>query len=187
MSQIEIIFIRHGEAAGKWGDHPDPGLSDKGQLQAEELLKHKGLQNLGNYNFISSPKLRAIQTAGPLAKKFNKEISIDKTFIEIPSNSIEVSMKQEWLREIMECDKNNLPTFVKEWKNDICEKTRSFNNNVVIFSHFMVINALLSELAKIDKLLYFFPDYTSVVKVILNDKRFEYFLTEDGKKTSINL
>ena len=85
----------------------------------------------------------------------------------------------------MECDKNNLPTFVKEWKNDICEKTRSFNNNVVIFSHFMVINALLSELAKIDKLLYFFPDYTSVVKVILNDKRFEYFLTEGGKKTSI--
>ena len=109
MSQIEIIFIRHGKAAGKWGDHPDPGLSDKGQLQADELLKHKELQNLGNYTFISSPKLRAIQTAGPLAKKFDKKISIDKTFIEIPSNTIEASMKQEWLKEIMECDKNNLP------------------------------------------------------------------------------
>ena len=68
MSQIEIIFIRHGEAAGKWGDHPDPGLSDKGQLQAEELLKHKELQNLENYSFISSPKLRAIQTARQIGR-----------------------------------------------------------------------------------------------------------------------
>ena len=43
MSQIEIIFIRHGEAAGKWGDHPDPGLSDKGQLQAEESVSYTHL------------------------------------------------------------------------------------------------------------------------------------------------
>jgi len=187
MSQIEIIFIRHGEASEKWGDHSDPGLSDKGQLQASALLQHKELQNLKNYNFVSSPKLRAIQTAEPLSKKFDKEICIDETFIEIPSNNIDASEKQNWLKEIIECDRNNLPNFVKAWKKSIYEKTKSFGDNVVIFSHFMVINALLSELAKTEKLLYFFPDYTSVVKVIVKDGRFEYFLTEDDKKTSINL
>ena len=82
MSQIEIIFIRHGEAANRWGDHPDPGLSDKGKMQSNNLLKHKELQHLEKYSFLSSPKLRAIETAKPLAKKFNKEVMIDDTFIE---------------------------------------------------------------------------------------------------------
>ena len=56
MSQIEIIFIRHGEAANRWGDHPDPGLSDKGKMQSNNLLKHKELQHLEKYSFLSSPK-----------------------------------------------------------------------------------------------------------------------------------
>ena len=37
MSEIKLIFIRHGEAANAWGNHPDPGLSDKGILQAKNL------------------------------------------------------------------------------------------------------------------------------------------------------
>ena len=51
----------------------------------------------------------------------------------------------------------------------------------------MVINALISELAKIDRLLYFYPDYTSVVKIIMKDLKFDYFTLEGNKKTSINL
>ena len=155
MSQIEIIFIRHGEAANRWGDHPNPGLSKKGIVQSNNLLKHKELQHLEKYSFLSSPKLRAIETAEPLAKKFNKEVVIDDTFIEIPSDNIKSNDKQKWLEEIIKCKNNDLPNFVKSWKRNIFDKTQSFNINVVIFSHFMVINALVSALAKTDKLLYF--------------------------------
>ena len=187
MSQIEIIFIRHGEAANRWGDHPNPGLSKKGIVQSNNLLKHKELQHLEKYSFLSSPKLRAIETAEPLAKKFNKEVVIDDTFIEIPSDNIKSNDKQKWLEEIIKCKNNDLPNFVKSWKRNIFDKTQSFNINVVIFSHFMVINALVSALAKTDKLLYFYPDYTSVVKIVMKDSKFDYFKIEGNKKTSINL
>jgi len=187
MSQIEIIFIRHGEAANRWGDHPDPGLSDKGKMQSNNLLKHKELQHLEKYSFLSSPKLRAIETAKPLAKKFNKEVMIDDTFIEIPSDNIEANEKQKWLEGIIKCKNNDLPNYVKSWRKNIFDKTKSFNGNVVVFSHFMVINALVSELAKIDRLLYFYPDYTSVVKIVMKDLKFDYFTLEGNKKTSINL
>ena len=80
-----------------------------------------------------------------------------------------------------------MPNFVKSWRKNIFDKTKSFNGNVVIFSHFMVINALVSELAKIDRLLYFYPDYTSVVKIVMKDLKFDYFTLEGNKKTSINL
>jgi broad specificity phosphatase PhoE len=81
MSQIEIIFIRHGEASDAWGDHLDPGLSDNGILQANNLLNHKELQNLKDFSFISSPKSRAIETGKPLAKKFDKKLNIDEVLL----------------------------------------------------------------------------------------------------------
>ena len=67
MSEINIILIRHGEAAQSWGDHPDPDLSEDGFKQAKHLQEHSELQNLHLYDFISSPKARAKSTAVPLA------------------------------------------------------------------------------------------------------------------------
>ena len=56
MSEIRLIFIRHGEAANAWGDHHDPNLSENGLYQAKKLVNHKRLLNLQNYFFISIPK-----------------------------------------------------------------------------------------------------------------------------------
>ena len=87
MSQIELIFIRHGEASDAWNNHPDPGLSKTGISQSNDLLNNKDLESLENYSFISSPKLRAIETAKPLVKKFNKELKIDNDFIDFIDNN----------------------------------------------------------------------------------------------------
>ena len=57
---------------------------------------------LEDYFFISSPKLRAIETAKPLAKKFNKKVKIDNCFIEIPAEGIKPDKKQEWLEQIVQ-------------------------------------------------------------------------------------
>jgi len=38
MSEIKLIFIRHGEAADAWGTHKDPGLSSLGHKQAESII-----------------------------------------------------------------------------------------------------------------------------------------------------
>ena len=73
MSQFEIIFVRHGEAESSFGTHPDPALSKNGVEQSLKLIHHDQLQSLEDFIFISSPKLRAIETAKPIANKFNKE------------------------------------------------------------------------------------------------------------------
>tara|TARA_B100001027_G_scaffold97705_1_gene67082 strand:- start:21 stop:584 length:564 start_codon:yes stop_codon:yes gene_type:complete len=187
MSQIKIILIRHGEAENKWGEHPDPGLSLKGISESYDLLQHKELQSLEDYFFISSPKLRAIETAKPLAKKFNKKVKIDNCFIEIPAEGIKPDKKQEWLEQIVQTNKKELPMFIKNWKNKILNKIKKIDRNTIIFSHFMVINALLSELNDMDTLLYFYPGHTSVVILEMKNKEFDYFITEGNKKTAINL
>jgi len=39
MTQTHIILVRHGEAASAWSEHPDPGLSVNGVVQAKKLAK----------------------------------------------------------------------------------------------------------------------------------------------------
>ena len=108
MSQIELIFIRHGEASDAWNNHPDPGLSKTGISQSNNLLNNKDLESLENYSFISSPKLRAIETAKPLVKKFKKELKIDNAFIEIPSENIDLNDRQDWIKKIIKTNKSIL-------------------------------------------------------------------------------
>ena len=187
MSQIEIIFVRHAEAESYWGNLSDPGLSDNGYLQSTNLLKHKELQNLEDFSFVSSPKSRAVETAKPLAKKFDKKLNIDEVFIEIPSKDITQNQKQEWLKKIIKTKRDKLPNIIKSWSNKIYFKSKSYKENTIIFTHFMVINALLSKLAKKDTIMYFYPNYTSVIKIWIKDNEFKYFSTEDSEKTSINL
>ena len=161
MASIEVIFIRHAEASSSWGDHHDPGLSDTGIAQSKKLINRPELKRLDDYSFISSPKLRAINTARPLAKKFEKELIIENIFTEIPSPNIEPENKQDWLKNILQMNKNDLPEKIVKWKDNIISRTKALSQDSVVFTHFMVINALLSELNSKTKLLYFYPDYTS--------------------------
>ena len=187
MSLFEIIFVRHGEAESSFGAHPDPALSKNGVEQSLKLIDHDQLQSLEDFIFISSPKLRAIETAKPIANKFNKEIKIDETFIEIPTEDIEMNRKQEWLKQIIRKEKNQLPNNIKLWEKNIFQKIKSFHKSTIIFSHFMVINSILSTLSNNKNLLYFYPDYTSVTKIIKLNGELNHFLCEGSKKTIINL
>ncbi len=187
MSEINIILIRHGEASQSWGDHPDPDLSDNGFKQAKLLEEHKDLQDLSNYDFISSPKSRAKSTALPLIKKFNKELLINNIFSEIPSGNIEASEKKQWLTSTMKEEINKLSEEVTTWRMNIIKEIFGMNKDTIIFSHFMVINALVGELAKHPNLLHFHPDYTSLTKIRLENGTPKSFSIEGSKKTTINL
>ena len=59
MSDIKIIFIRHGEAANAWGTHEDPCLSEIGLSQATNLIKHEKLLDLNDY--FSDPDGQSLQ------------------------------------------------------------------------------------------------------------------------------
>ena len=187
MSEINLIFIRHGEAASSWVSHEDPGLSEKGLEQSEAILHREDLQNLKNYKFISSPRKRAIETSRPLVKKFNKKIVIDETFNEIPSSDVDNNKKRQWLEKIVKMKKSDLPKNILDWQQKIYESVLESQGNTVIFSHFMVINSLISNILESDTIFYFYPDNTSVTKIFLNNGEVKSFQIGDNKKTHVNL
>ena len=89
-------------------------------------MNNKDLESLENYSFISSPKLRAIETAKPLVKKFNKELKIDNAFIEIPSENIDLNDRQDWIKKIIKTNKNAKPYFDKLIEAKILHKSSNF-------------------------------------------------------------
>ena len=187
MSEISIILVRHGEASASWGDDPDPGLSKIGMDQANKLIDNKNLPSLLEYDFVSSPKSRALMTAAPLINKYSKNLITDKTFTEIPSTGIKPQNKKDWLSEIVTLKLSDLPDEVNEWRLMLIEKIFETKKNTIVFSHFMVINALVAELTKSDTLLCFYPDYTSITKIIVEDSKVKDLYIGNERKTLINL
>ena len=65
----KIYLVRHGQAVSGWGQELDPGLADKGRVQAQAAAEQ--LAPLGPLPIISSPRARARQTAHPVAESGN--------------------------------------------------------------------------------------------------------------------
>ena len=116
-----------------------------------------------------------------------KKIFIDKTFNEIPSSDIENSKKQKWLEDIIKMDKKELPQKIIDWEKAIFDKVLTAEKNTVIFSHFMVINSIVSNLIKSNSIFYFYPDNTSITKIFLEKGKVVSFQIGNDKKTHINL
>ena len=74
-----------------------------------------------------------------------------------------------------------------DWQQKIYESVLESQGNTVIFSHFMVINSVISNILKSDTIFYFYPDNTSVTKIFLLNGRIKSFQIGDNKKTHVNL
>ena len=168
---MKIILIRHGEAASSWEESADPGLSDLGKAQAEacsnELLK---LKNIRTFSLISSPLTRAKETSEPLSKEINVPVSINPLFAEIPSPGINLSERKEWLQKIFKMKLSDLETPQKKWKDAIITELENLDKPTIIFSHFMVINIIVSYLKESDLIVSFYPDNCSATNLSKNSK-----------------
>jgi len=96
MSQTKTIFvIRHGLATG---NEPDDPLEPEGEEHARQLADFLSQRtDMKIDRLISSPYLRAKQTAAVLAKRFNLECCTDKRLRELELG--ETSLKGEALWE----------------------------------------------------------------------------------------
>ena len=186
MSEISLIFVRHGEAAENWGEHPDPGLSENGILQSQKLISNISLQSLEDFIFVSSPKSRARMTADPLIEKYKKSLLIDNIFSEIPSSKVVISGKKEWLKKIMTMNISDLPKEVSDWRNNIIGKSLSFSNNTIIFSHFMVINIVVSTLKEDPRIVSFYPDNCSITELESDKGKLNLISTGNELQTHVN-
>lgn len=154
-----IYFVRHGEAAAGWGEHPDPGLSDKGWIQSEAVAKH--LIALDIEQVFTSPMARCQETASAFADLSGKPATIEPNVTEIPTPR-DVEDRRTWLRNLMAGEWADSPDLVQSWHRDLLDTVSELPDNTVVFSHFIAINAIVGHLSGAPSVTVFRPNYCSV-------------------------
>ena len=188
MHKKKVILVRHGEAASTWdGDDRDPGLSPKGVDQAKSINDFTKKIFSKEYEFISSPKKRAIETLKYASEGIDINFSINENFVEIPAEDIDSDIRFEWLKDISTRKIDTLPDDIKNWRKKIIETTFSLENNSIIFCHFMVINVLVGYAIEKDRLLHFYPDNASITEIEIENKNISVVSMKDVEKTIINV
>ncbi len=182
---MDIFLVRHGEASAAWGQASDPGLSDLGWQQAESSAKELLAQVAGDVQLISSPLLRAQETSSPLAKLLSAEVSIDKAFSEIPS-PVPFDERQAWLQAFFKQRWNEQPESLLAWRKRALDSLKALERPTVIFSHFLILNAVVGQLTDREETVFFAPDNASITKLKLEGGHLE--LVELGRelKTHVN-
>src|ERR1700757_206880 len=105
VARVQLLLIRHAlPLRSEPGEGPDPGLSDVGFEQANRLpapLRRHAIARL-----VSSPQLRAQQTAAPVSDALGLPVDVDDRLAEydrdlahyVPIEEIRVEFPEEWER-----------------------------------------------------------------------------------------
>ncbi|WP_426573231.1 histidine phosphatase family protein [Aquihabitans sp. McL0605] len=159
-----LHLVRHGHAAAGWDEERDPGLDLLGARQADAV----GLalqQELSPRPIVSSPLRRAVETAGPLAARWNRPAAIDGAFGEIPSPTEDLALRQRWLRSALAGRWDQLDEAVEAWRRTLLAAVRTVEHDLVVFTHFVAINAVVSEATGDPAVTTFLPANASVTVV----------------------
>ena len=173
---INIFLIRHGKASSGWNSQ-DPALDDFGKKQSKELAKKLLNYSSESYDLFSSPLLRCKQTSKPFRLLCNKDITIEDRVSEIPSPISDLSKRVIWLKRVLPLnwnelidDKDSIASGLDYnlWRSGIIDFLYSLKNDTFIFTHFVVINSIVSFLNKSEKVIFFNPDNTSITHLTLD-------------------
>lgn len=165
-----IYFVRHGEASATFSDHQDPGLSELGRAQSERTARL--LEELGPLPIFSSPLLRAQETASFLAEIWNTSVEIDSRFSEVPTPaSLDFGDRSSWLKEIMSGTWVDLSEELQSWRNTMLDATKGFQNDCVVFSHYVAINVIVNGALGLSELISFRPANASITLVNNSNSR----------------
>lgn len=163
---MDIFLVRHGEAAAAWGQDPDPGLSELGKQQAKTATDKLLPQLSDAIQVISSPLLRAQETARPLIEIRQAELVINNAFREIPA-PVPLADRKTWLRGFMKQRWEEQPEELLQWRASALAQLQQLTTPTVIFSHFLVLNAVVGAIEAQAETLVFWPDNASITQLKL--------------------
>ena len=158
---MDIFLIRHGEAAASWGQSKDPGLSDLGRQQAQTAAQELLPLLSSDVVLYSSPLARARETAEPFVSALDVSVVIDEVFREIPS-PVALAERQVWLRGFMQQHWEEQPAQLHAWRDAAFQAILSFQQPAVVFTHFLVINAMVGRIENFPATCVFYPDNGSI-------------------------
>lgn len=166
---VRLRLVRHGRAASSFAEAQDPGLDDTGRAQAEAVAAR--LAPLGPLPIITSPLRRTRETAEPLERRWSRRARLEPAVAEIPSCSVGLDQRGEWLRGIMLGRWPDLDDDLQAWRRAVLAALASIREPTVIVSHFVAINVVVGEALGDDRVIVFQPDNGSVTVVEVLDGR----------------
>ena len=158
-----LVLVRHAEPDASWGEHPDPGLSALGVRQAEEPAR--SLAGLGRVDIVTSPLLRARQTAAPLERRVGLTARVDARFGEIATPRGLSIPRVDWLREVLAGRWADVDASTRAWRAELLEAVRATRDPTVVFTHFVAINVVVGVATGNDGVWAFSPAHASVTVV----------------------
>lgn len=183
---MDIYLVRHGEAAASWGQAPDPGLSPLGYEQAGAAARVLAPRLAGNaVQLLSSPLARALETAAPLSRELGIAVVIDEAFREIKS-PVPLPQRQAWLRQFMQQRWDEQPDSLHQWREQATRQLLALDRPAVVFTHFLVINAVVGQLQGSEATLCFWPDNGSITHLRRRDDGLELVELGAQMSTAVN-
>lgn len=164
--RARLRFIRHGDASTSCPDDADPGLSTRGIHQALDLPRTISDRP---ERLISSPLIRARETALPLAAAFVLERQVQADYGELPWREGQTVLQRAGELEQMQGARwSELDTQWRTWRARLIDRVLSETGDVIIVSHFVAINVLVGLATDDDRMLITRPANTSVTEFALS-------------------
>jgi len=158
---MDIFLVRHGEAAASWGQAADPGLSELGAEQAQTAAQALHDRLAADVQLVSSPLARARETAEPLASALQLPVHINDAFREIAA-PVPLSERQAWLRQFMQQRWDEQPDSLHQWRQQALTQLLELQRPTVVYTHFLVINAVVGQILEAANTLHFWPENASI-------------------------
>jgi len=151
-----LYLVRHGKAAAGWGAEIDPGLDAQGRAQAEAMAR--ALAPLGPLPILVSPMRRTRETAAPLEARWGTTGLVEPAVSEIPSPSNDLQVRRAWLDRAMAGRWPDLDPEYVAWRQGVVERLLAIDEDSVVVSHFIAINAAVGRAMGDDRVVCFRPD-----------------------------
>jgi len=165
-----LYLVRHGQATAGWADDHDPGLSELGRQQAEQAAAH--LASVGPHPIWSSPLRRTQETAAALATTWGCEPQVVDEVRELPSPTDDLAGRAEWLRMGLAAKWPAMGEQQRAWRDGLLVRLALVETDTVVFTHFVVVNAVIGAASGQDAVVVFRPDNGSITIVDTDEGRF---------------
>jgi len=173
-----LYLVRHAKPAANWGESTDSGLDAAGVAQAEQTAARLQAQ-MSPLPVYSSPLRRCVETAAPLAQRWQTTARILPDVAEIPSPRLSMSDRKQWLATGMQGTWSQLqassppgsPDYAA-WRATLLRALQSLTADSVIYSHYIAINVVVGAAQNSERVINFSPGHASVTVVDASNGRF---------------
>lgn len=175
-----LFLVRNGRTEEGPGFEVNPRLDEVGKQQAE-FVAHK-LGFLPRMMILSSPQRRALEMAEPLSRAWLMKPVIDEQVTLMPLPSADVCDRAQWLVAFMKSSWSDAPREQRRWRDNCLASLAQQKEDVVIFSHFVVINMIVGAATGDDRVVVFQPDNGSITIMTAVDGKLS--LVELGRQAA---